>query len=95
MKIRPLGDRILMTRTEKEETTLGGIILPDNTKEKSTFGVVVAVGAGKFLPNGSTREITLKAGDTVLFGKYAGTEITLEGEEYLALREDDIMGVVE
>ena len=95
MKVRPLQDRVLVQRTEEEETTKGGIIIPDTAKEKPQQGKVIAVGAGKILDNGTRVEPGVKAGDKVLFGKYAGTEIKLEGEEYLIMREDDILGVIE
>lgn len=95
MKVRPLQDRVLVQRLEEEETTKGGIIIPDTAKEKPQQGKVVAVGKGKVLENGTRVELDLKAGDTVLFGKYAGTEIKVEGEEYLIMREDDILGVFE
>jgi len=95
MKVRPLQDRILVQRTEEEETTKGGIIIPDTAKEKPQQGKVIAVGTGKILDNGTRVEPGVKAGDKVLFGKYAGTEIKLEGEEYLIMREDDILGVIE
>jgi chaperonin GroES len=95
MKVRPLQDRIIVQRIEEAETTKGGIIIPDTAKEKPQQGKVVAVGKGKLLDNGSRVEPDVKAGDTVLFGKYAGTEIKIEGEELLIMREDDILGVME
>ena len=95
MKVRPLQDRVLVQRTEEEETTKGGIIIPDTAKEKPQQGKVVAVGKGKVLDNGTRIEPDLKKGDKILFGKYAGTEIKVEGEEYLIMREDDILGVFE
>ena len=93
-KIRPLQDRVLLKRVQEEQKTKGGIIIPDTAKEKPVEGEVVAVGNGKVLEDGSVRKLTVKAGDRVLFGKYSGTEIKLEGEEHLILREDDILGVV-
>ena len=95
MNVRPLQDRVLVQRMEEEETTAGGIIIPDSAKEKPQQGKVVAVGKGKVLDNGTRIEPDLKKGDTVLFGKYAGTEIKVDGEEYLIMREDDILGVFE
>jgi chaperonin GroES len=93
MKIRPLADRIVVRRTKEEEKTKGGIIIPDTAKEKPIEGVVVAVGAGKLLKDGKTRPVDVKAGDRVLFGKYSGTEVKLDGEEHVLLREDDILAV--
>jgi chaperonin GroES len=95
MKIRPLQDRILVKRVAEEEKTKGGIIIPDTAKEKPVEGKVVAVGPGKTADNGTLRELGVKKGDTVLFGKYAGTEVKLDGDEHLILREDDILGVIE
>ena len=95
MKVRPLQDRVLVQRTEEEETTKGGIIIPDTAKEKPQQGKVVAVGKGKVLDNGTRIEPDLKKGDKILFGKYAGTEIKVEGEDFLIMREDDILGVFE
>jgi len=95
MGIRPLQDRVLVKRVEEEEKTKGGIIIPDTAKEKPIEGKVVAVGNGKVMEDGSTRALEVKAGDRVLFGKYSGTEVKIEGEEHLILREDDILGVVE
>jgi chaperonin GroES len=95
MKIRPLQDRILVKRVEEEEKTKGGIIIPDSAKEKPIEGEVVAVGAGKVLEGGKVAPLSVKAGDRVLFGKYAGTEIKVEGIEHLILREEEILGVVE
>ena len=95
MKIRPLQDRIIVKRIEEEETTAGGLIIPDTAKEKPQEGKVVAVGKGKVLEDGKSRKLDVKKGDRVLFSKYAGTEITLEGEERLILREDDVLGIVE
>jgi chaperonin GroES len=95
MKIRPLHDRVIVQRLEEEERTKGGIIIPDTAKEKPQEGKVIAVGPGKILENGTKIPLDVKVGDRVLFGKYAGTEIKIEGEEYLMMREDDILGVVE
>ncbi|HEX2734107.1 MAG TPA: co-chaperone GroES [Polyangiaceae bacterium] len=95
MKFRPLQDRVLVKRVAEEEKTKGGIIIPDTAKEKPVEGKVIAVGPGKAADNGTVRELSLKKGDTVLFGKYAGTEVKIEGEEHLILREDDILGVIE
>ena len=94
MKIRPLQDRVLIKRVQEEQTTKGGIIIPDTAKEKPMEGEVVAVGNGKVQDDGTVRKLDVKAGDRVLFGKFAGTEIKLDGEEHLILKEDDIMGVV-
>jgi chaperonin GroES len=93
MKIRPLGDRIVVKRTQQEEKTKGGIIIPDTAKEKPIEGLVIAVGAGKILKNGKVHPLDVKAGDKVLFGKYAGTEVKLDGEEHVLLREDDVLAV--
>ena len=94
MKIRPLGDRIVIKRTQNEEKTKGGIIIPDSAKEKPVEGTVVAVGNGKILKDGKQRPLDVKAGDRVLFGKYAGTEVKIDGEEHVMLREDDVLAVV-
>ncbi len=95
MKIRPLQDRILVKRVEEEEKTAGGIIIPDSAKEKPQEGKVVAVGNGKIQENGDVQPLDVKKGDRVLFSKYAGTEITIEGEEHLIIREDDVLGILE
>ncbi|MCG3163794.1 MAG: 10 kDa chaperonin 5 [Acidobacteria bacterium] len=95
VSIRPLNDRIIVRRTEEQEQMRGGLYIPDTAKEKPQEGEVLAVGNGKLLDNGQRTPIDLKAGDRILFGKYAGTEIKLDGEEYLILREDDVLGVVE
>jgi chaperonin GroES len=95
MNIRPLHDRVVVKRWEEEKTSPGGIVIPDTAKEKPIKGEVVAVGQGKLLDNGQVRVPDVKVGDKVLFGKYAGTEIKIDGTEYLMLREDDIMGVFE
>lgn len=94
-KIRPLYDRVIVRREEEEERSAGGIVIPDNAKEKQIRGTVVAIGAGKVLENGDVRALAVKTGDKVLFGKYAGTEVKMDGEEVLVLREDDIVGVIE
>ncbi len=95
MKIRPLGDRILLKRVEEEEKSKGGIIIPETAKEKPQEGRVIAVGKGKVLEDGKVVPLEVKAGDRVLFGKYAGTEVKIEGEEHLIVREDDILGIIE
>lgn len=95
MKVRPLHDRVIVKRVEEEEQTKGGIIIPDTAKEKPIEGKVVAVGKGKVLENGNQQPLEVKEGDKVLFGKYAGTEIKLEGEEHLIMREDDIIAIVD
>ena len=95
IKIRPLHDRVIVRREEEEQKTSGGIVIPDTAKEKPVRGIVLAVGNGKLLENGDIRALGVKVGDKVLFGKYAGNEIKLEGEEVLFLREEDIMGVIE
>ena len=95
MKIRPLQDRVVVRRVKEEEKTKGGIIIPDSAKEKPVEALVVAVGNGKVLEDGSVRKLDIKAGDRILFGKYSGTEVKIDGEDHLILREDDILGVVE
>jgi len=95
MKFRPLADRILIKRIDKEEKTSGGIIIPDTAKEKPQEGQVVAVGNGKRLDDGKVQALDVKAGDRILFGKYSGTEIKIEGEEHLILREDEVLGILE
>jgi len=95
MKIRPLQDRIIVKRVEEEEKTKGGIIIPDTAKEKPIEGKVVAVGKGKVKEDGSVQAPDVRVGDRILFGKYAGTEIKMDGEEHLIMREDDILGVIE
>ena len=94
-KIRPLQDRVIVKRVKEEEKTKGGIIIPDTAKEKPVEGEVVAVGNGKVNDEGKLRPLDVKVGDRVLFGKYSGTEVKLDGEEHLILREDDIVGVIE
>jgi len=93
--IRPLQDRIILKRVESEEKSKGGIIIPDNAKEKPMEGEVIAVGNGKVLDDGTVKKLDVKVGDRVLFGKYSGTEIKLDGEERLIVREDDILGIIE
>ncbi|MDR1872268.1 MAG: co-chaperone GroES [Deltaproteobacteria bacterium] len=95
MNLRPLSDRILVKRLEEEETTKGGIIIPDTAKEKPQQGKVIAVGEGKLVDNGTRVPSGVKPGDHILFGKYSGTEIKLNGEEYLIMRDDDIFGILE
>jgi len=95
MKIRPLQDRVIVKRVKEEEKTKGGIIIPDTAKEKPVEGKVVAVGGGKVMENGKKQPLEIKKGDKILFGKYAGTEIEIEGVEHLIMREDDIIAVVE
>ena len=95
MKIRPLHDHILVKRVQEEEKTKGGIIIPDTAKEKPQEGKVVAVGKGKILEDGKVVALDVKKGDRILFSKYAGNEVKIEGEEHLILREDDILGVLE
>ena len=95
MKIRPLQDRIIVKRMAEEEMTKGGIIIPDSAKEKPMEGKVIAVGNGKILDNGQKTKPDVKAGDKVLFSKYAGTEVKIDGEEHLIMREDDILGIIE
>ena len=95
MKIRPLQDRIIIKRVKEEEKTKGGIIIPDTAKEKPIEGEVLAVGKGKVQEDGTVRPLDVKVGDRVLFGKYSGTEVKIEGEESLIVREDDVLGVIE
>jgi chaperonin GroES len=95
MAIRPLHDRVLLKRVEEEQKTKGGIIIPDTAKEKPAEGKVIAVGNGRVLEDGKIRPLDVKAGDRVLFGKYSGTEVKVDGEEHLILREDDILCVLE
>ncbi len=95
MKIRPLHDRVIIKRMEEERTSPGGIVIPDSAAEKPIKGEVVAVGQGKVLENGDIRALELKAGDQVLFGKYSGTEVKVEGEDLLVMREEDVMAVIE
>jgi len=95
MKIRPLHDRVVVRRMEEERTSAGGIVIPDSATEKPIQGEVIAAGNGKILDSGETRPLDVKVGDRVLFGKYSGTEVKLEGEDLLVMREEDIMGVIE
>jgi chaperonin GroES len=95
MKIRPLHDRVVIKRLEEERTSPGGIVIPDTATEKPIRGEVIAVGNGKILENGETRPLDLKVGDRVLFGKYSGTEVKVDGEDVLVMREDDVMAVLE
>ena len=95
MKIRPLQDRILVKRIEEEEKTKGGIIIPDTAKEKPQEGKVIAAGKGKLNEDGKVQPLDVKKGNRVLFGKYSGTEVNIEGEEHLIIREDDVLGVIE
>ncbi|MCG6871981.1 MAG: co-chaperone GroES [Gammaproteobacteria bacterium] len=95
MNIRPLHDRVIVRRIDDERTSPGGIVIPDTVAEKPMQGEVVAVGNGKINENGDVRPLDVKAGDKILFGKYSGTEVKVEGEELLVMREDDIMGVLE
>jgi len=95
MKIKPLQDRILVQRVEEEQTTKGGIIIPDTAKEKPIEGKIVAVGSGRVGDDGKKIPLEVKKGDRVLFGKYGGTEVKIEGVEYLIMREDDVLGIIE
>ncbi len=95
MKIRPLQDRVIVKRLEEEEKTKGGIIIPDSAKEKPQEGKVIAVGKGKVTEDGKVIPLDVKVGDRILFGKYSGTEVKIEGEEHLIMREDDILGIIE
>jgi chaperonin GroES len=94
MKLRPLQDRILVQRVEEETTTKGGIIIPDTAKEKPAEGKVMAVGSGKVGDDGKRIPLEIKAGDRILFGKYSGSEVKIEGEEFLIMREDDVLGII-
>ena len=95
IQLRPLHDRVVVKRVEEKEQVKGGIIIPDTAKEKPQEGEVVAVGQGKVLDNGTRLEMALKVGDRILFGKYSGSEIKLDGEEFLIMREEDVLGVIE
>jgi chaperonin GroES len=95
MKIRPLQDRVIVKRVEEEEKTKGGIIIPDSAKEKPVEGLVTAVGKGKVLENGTKLDMSVKVGDRILFSKYAGNEVKIDGVEHLIMREDDILGIIE
>lgn len=94
MKVKPLADRVIVRPLEAEEKTAGGIIIPDNAKEKPQKGEIVAVGGGKFSDNGQKIEMSLKVGDKVLYGKYSGTEVTIDGEDYLIMRESDVLAIL-
>ena len=94
MKIRPLNDRILVQRVDEEEKTAGGIIIPDNAKEKPVEGTIIAVGPGKLNDAGERVAVQVKEGDTVLFSKYGGADVRIDGEDYLIMREDDVLGVI-
>jgi len=94
-KIKPLQDRVIVKRIEAEEKTASGIIIPDTAKEKPQEGEIIAVGPGKVLDNGTKVELSVKPGDRVLFSKYAGTDVKIDGKEYLIMREDDILGIIE
>lgn len=93
--ILPLYDRVLIKRMESEQKSAGGIIIPDTAQEKTQMGIIEAAGAGKINNDGSLRKLTLKKGDKILFGKYSGTEITFEGQEYLILKEDEVLGIIQ
>ncbi|BEQ16642.1 co-chaperone GroES [Desulfoferula mesophila] len=95
MKIKPLQDRVIVERLEEETKTAGGIIIPDSAKEKPQQGRILAVGPGKVMENGTKLEMTVKKGDTVLFGKYSGSEVKIDGKEVLIMREDDILGIID
>ena len=95
MNIRPLHDRVVIKRMEEETTSPGGIVIPDSATEKPVRGQVIAVGKGKILENGDVRPLDLKAGDKILFGKYSGTEVKVDDQDYLVMREDDVMAVIE
>jgi len=95
MNIRPLHDRVVIKRMEEETTSPGGIVIPDSAAEKPVRGEVIAVGKGKILENGDVRPLDLKAGDKILFGKYSGTEVKVDDQDYLVMREDDVMAVIE
>lgn len=95
LNIKPLYDRIVVERLEEERTSAGGIVIPDSATEKPSQGMVISVGPGKALDNGQVMALTVKVGDRVLFGKYSGTEVKLSGKEYIVMREDDIMGIIE
>jgi chaperonin GroES len=95
MKSRPLHDRVIVKRTEEERTSPGGIVIPDTAAEKPIRGKIIAVGKGRIMENGDVRPLDLKVGDKVLFGKYSGTEVKVDGEELLVMKEDDIMAVIE
>ena len=95
MKIRPLHDRVIVKRLEEERTSPGGIVIPDTAAEKPVQGKIIAVGKGKILENGQVRPLDVKVGDKILFGKYSGTEVKIDGEELVVMREEDVMAVIE
>ena len=95
MALRPLHDRVIIKRLEEEKISAGGIVIPDSAAEKPVRGEVIAAGNGKILEDGKVRPLDIKAGDTILFSKYAGTEVKIEGEDHLILREEDVLGVIE
>ena len=95
MKIRPLQDRLIVKRVKEEEKTKGGLFIPDSAKEKPAEGIVIAVGSGKLLDDGTVWALDVKAGERILFGKYSGNEVKIEGEDHLILREDEVLGVLE
>ena len=95
MNIRPLHDRVVVKRVEEDKTSAGGIVIPDSATEKPIEGKVIAVGNGKILDSGEVRALDVKKGDKIMFGKYSGTEVKVDGDEYLVMREDDIMGIIE
>src|SRR3981081_3291685 len=95
MKVRPLHDRVIVKRLEEERTSPGGIVIPDTAAEKPVQGKIIAVGKGKILENGTVRPLDVKVGDKILFGKYGGTEVRVEGEELVVMREEDVMSVIE
>jgi chaperonin GroES len=95
MKLRPLHDRVIVKRMEEERMSAGGIVIPDSATEKPIKGEIIAVGAGKILENGNVRALAVKAGDKVMFGKYSGTEVKVDGEELLVMREEDLIAIIE
>ena len=95
MKIRPLHDRVIVKRLDEERTSPGGIVIPDSAAEKPSQGKIISVGKGKILENGNVRPLDVKAGDKILFGKYSGTEVKVDGEDLLVMREEDVMAVIE
>ncbi len=95
MKIRPLHDRVIVKRIEEERTSPGGIVIPDSAAEKPSQGKIISVGKGKILENGNVRALDVKVGDKILFGKYSGTEVKVDGEDLLVMREEDVMAVIE
>ncbi|NJR43964.1 co-chaperone GroES [bacterium] len=95
MKLRPLHDRVIVKRMEEEKVSAGGIVIPDSATEKPIKGEIIAVGAGKILENGNVRALAVKAGDKVMFGKYSGTEVKVDGQELLVMREEDLIAIIE